>query len=159
MENRSRNCRGGIPCAGHRRSGAGRPGPGDPDADHRTIFTGGPVGIDTIAAALGEERITIEDVDEPYLIQTGLLNRTPKGRNGFRCRRPASGNRTNDGGGLRDENITQTDGLDSETPPSCWLPFPFFPGQLDTREEFYENRPALRIFGDDGDTDFPPADL
>lgn len=43
-------------------------------------FHGGPVGIDTIAAALGEERITIEDVYEPYLIQTGLLNRTPKGR-------------------------------------------------------------------------------
>ena len=43
-------------------------------------FHGGPVGIDTIAAALGEDRITIEDVYEPYLIQTGLLNRTPKGR-------------------------------------------------------------------------------
>ena len=43
-------------------------------------FKGGPVGIDTIAAALGEERITIEDVYEPYLIQMGLLNRTRKGR-------------------------------------------------------------------------------
>ena len=43
-------------------------------------FHGGPVGIDTIAAALGEERITIEDVYEPYLIQKGLLNRTQKGR-------------------------------------------------------------------------------
>jgi len=43
-------------------------------------FKGGPVGIDTIAAALGEERITIEDVYEPYLIQSGLLNRTQKGR-------------------------------------------------------------------------------
>ena len=43
-------------------------------------FRGGPVGIETIAAALGEERVTIEDVYEPYLIQTGLLNRTPKGR-------------------------------------------------------------------------------
>ena len=43
-------------------------------------FQGGPVGIDTIAAALGEERITIEDVYEPYLIQMGLLNRTQKGR-------------------------------------------------------------------------------
>ena len=43
-------------------------------------FKGGPVGIDTIAAALGEERITIEDVYEPYLIQMGLLNRTQKGR-------------------------------------------------------------------------------
>ena len=43
-------------------------------------FKGGPVGIDTIAAALGEERITIEDVYEPYLIQMGLLNRTQTGR-------------------------------------------------------------------------------
>ncbi len=43
-------------------------------------FHGGPVGIDTIAASLGEERITIEDVYEPYLLQMGLLLRTPKGR-------------------------------------------------------------------------------
>ncbi len=43
-------------------------------------FDGGPVGIDTIAAAIGEERITIEDVYEPYLIQIGFLNRTQKGR-------------------------------------------------------------------------------
>ncbi|MEG0291446.1 MAG: Holliday junction branch migration DNA helicase RuvB [Anaerovoracaceae bacterium] len=43
-------------------------------------FRGGPVGIDTIAASIGEERITIEDVYEPYLIQKGLLHRTPKGR-------------------------------------------------------------------------------
>lgn len=45
-----------------------------------TRFHGGPVGIDTIAAAIGEERITIEDVYEPYLIQAGLLHRTQKGR-------------------------------------------------------------------------------
>jgi Holliday junction DNA helicase RuvB len=43
-------------------------------------FKGGPVGIDTIAAAIGEERITIEDVYEPYLIQSGFLHRTQKGR-------------------------------------------------------------------------------
>ena len=43
-------------------------------------FNGGPVGIDTIAASIGEERVTIEDVYEPYLIQTGLLYRTQKGR-------------------------------------------------------------------------------
>lgn len=43
-------------------------------------FNGGPVGIDTIAAAIGEERITIEDVYEPYLIQAGFLHRTQKGR-------------------------------------------------------------------------------
>lgn len=45
-----------------------------------TRFHGGPVGIDTIAAAIGEERVTIEDVYEPYLIQAGLLHRTQKGR-------------------------------------------------------------------------------
>lgn len=43
-------------------------------------FHGGPVGIDTIAAAIGEERVTIEDVYEPYLIQSGFLHRTQKGR-------------------------------------------------------------------------------
>lgn len=43
-------------------------------------FSGGPVGLDTLAAAIGEERDTIEDVIEPYLIQQGLLNRTPRGR-------------------------------------------------------------------------------
>ena len=43
-------------------------------------FNGGPVGIDTIAASTGEEKVTIEDVYEPYLIQQGLLHRTPKGR-------------------------------------------------------------------------------
>jgi len=45
-----------------------------------TKFRGGPVGIDTISAALGEERVTIEDQYEPYLLQLGLLLRTPKGR-------------------------------------------------------------------------------
>ncbi len=43
-------------------------------------FTGGPVGLDTIAAAIGEDSGTIEDVYEPYLIQNGLLMRTPRGR-------------------------------------------------------------------------------
>ncbi|NLT46963.1 MAG: Holliday junction branch migration DNA helicase RuvB [Clostridiales bacterium] len=43
-------------------------------------FQGGPVGIDTIAASIGEERVTIEDVYEPYLIQAGFLHRTQKGR-------------------------------------------------------------------------------
>lgn len=43
-------------------------------------FKGGPVGIDTIAAAIGEERVTIEDLYEPYLIQQGFLHRTQKGR-------------------------------------------------------------------------------
>jgi len=43
-------------------------------------FNGGPVGLDTLSAAIGEDAGTIEDVYEPYLIQNGLLNRTPKGR-------------------------------------------------------------------------------
>lgn len=43
-------------------------------------FGGGPVGVDTLSAAIGEDTGTIEDVYEPYLIQNGLLNRTPKGR-------------------------------------------------------------------------------
>ena len=43
-------------------------------------FDGGPVGVDSIAAAIGEERGTIEDVIEPYLIQQGYLMRTPRGR-------------------------------------------------------------------------------
>ena len=43
-------------------------------------FDGGPVGVDTLAAAIGEERGTIEDVLEPYLIQQGFLMRTPRGR-------------------------------------------------------------------------------
>ncbi len=43
-------------------------------------FAGGPVGLDTRAAAIGEDAGTIEDVYEPYLIQNGLLNRTPRGR-------------------------------------------------------------------------------
>ncbi|MBQ2100612.1 MAG: Holliday junction branch migration DNA helicase RuvB [Lachnospiraceae bacterium] len=43
-------------------------------------FDGGPVGLDTIAAAIGEDAGTIEDVYEPYLIKNGLINRTPRGR-------------------------------------------------------------------------------
>ncbi|NMA86115.1 MAG: Holliday junction branch migration DNA helicase RuvB [Tissierellia bacterium] len=43
-------------------------------------FGGGPVGLDTLSAATGEERTTIEDVYEPYLLQIGFINRTPRGR-------------------------------------------------------------------------------
>ena len=45
-----------------------------------TIYGGGPVGLDTLAATIGEEAITIEDVYEPYLLQIGFLSRTPRGR-------------------------------------------------------------------------------
>ena len=43
-------------------------------------FSGGPVGLDTLAAALGEDSGTLEDVYEPYLLMNGLINRTPRGR-------------------------------------------------------------------------------
>lgn len=44
------------------------------------FYNGGPVGLDTLAASIGEESITIEDVYEPYLMQKGFLSRTPRGR-------------------------------------------------------------------------------
>ena len=43
-------------------------------------YQGGPVGLETLAATIGEEAITIEDVYEPYLMQIGFLSRTPRGR-------------------------------------------------------------------------------
>lgn len=43
-------------------------------------FNGGPVGLDALAASIGEERVTIEDVYEPYLLQIGFVQRTPRGR-------------------------------------------------------------------------------
>ncbi len=43
-------------------------------------FNGGPVGLETIAAAISEDKDTIEDVYEPFLIQEGFINRTPRGR-------------------------------------------------------------------------------
>jgi len=63
-------------------------------------FSGGPVGLETLAAAVGEEKDTIEDVIEPYLLQQGYLNRTPRGRTATPLayehfqRRPAAGERT-----------------------------------------------------------------
>ena len=54
--------------------------------DHRYLscialnFGGGPVGIDTIAASLSEARDALEDIVEPFLLQLGFLNRTPRGR-------------------------------------------------------------------------------
>ena len=57
-------------------------------------FAGGPVGVETLAAAIGEEKDTIEDVYEPFLIQAGFIQRTPRGRMatvlGLRSFRPAS---------------------------------------------------------------------
>ncbi len=56
--------------------------PSDRDIMHTIInkFSGGPVGLNTLAAALGEEQATIEEFNEPYLIQLGFLDRTPRGR-------------------------------------------------------------------------------
>ena len=48
------------------------------------LFDGGPVGLSTLAAALNEDVQTIEDIYEPYLIQKGLLERTPRGRKATR---------------------------------------------------------------------------
>ena len=56
------------------------------DVDHKYLlgiiqrFRGGPVGLEAIAASIGEEPLTLEDVYEPYLLQTGLIKRTPRGR-------------------------------------------------------------------------------
>ena len=44
------------------------------------FYKGGPVGIETLASAIGEEAVTIEDVYEPYLMQIGFVSRTPRGR-------------------------------------------------------------------------------
>ncbi|MEQ1500142.1 MAG: Holliday junction branch migration DNA helicase RuvB [Parcubacteria group bacterium] len=56
--------------------------PSDRDILHTIInkFAGGPVGLNTLSAALGEEQATIEEFNEPYLIQLGFLDRTPRGR-------------------------------------------------------------------------------
>lgn len=56
------------------------------ETDHKILrliiknYSGGPVGLETLAAAIGEETVTIEDVYEPYLMQIGFLSRTPRGR-------------------------------------------------------------------------------
>ena len=45
-----------------------------------SYYGGGPVGLETLASAIGEEAVTIEDVYEPFLMQIGFINRTPRGR-------------------------------------------------------------------------------
>ena len=67
------------------------------------LFGGGPVGLSTLSAALNEESQTIEDIYEPFLIQKGYIERTPRGRratvNGFSClgRRPPEEGMNNQG--------------------------------------------------------------
>jgi Holliday junction DNA helicase RuvB len=65
-------------------------------------FDGGPVGVDNLAAAIGEERDTIEDVLEPYLIQQGFLQRTPRGRVATMLTYRHFGLAAPDGGPIRD---------------------------------------------------------
>jgi holliday junction DNA helicase RuvB len=78
-------------------------GVGFDDMDRRILrtiiekFEGGPVGIETIAAAIGEPRDTIEDVYEPYLLQLGFLQRTPRGRVITELGREHIGSRQTDG--------------------------------------------------------------
>lgn len=56
------------------------------DVDHKYLrgiierFKGGPVGVEAIASSIGEDPVTLEDVYEPYLLQIGFINRTPRGR-------------------------------------------------------------------------------
>ena len=61
-------------------------------------FAGGPVGLSTLAVAVGEEQDTIEDVYEPYLLQEGLIKRTPRGTRGdpgrVRASRPGGARRS-----------------------------------------------------------------
>jgi Holliday junction DNA helicase RuvB len=64
-------------------------------------FDGGPVGLSTLAVALGEEPDTIEDVYEPYLLQLGLLQRTPRGRIVTRAGRAHVGRPSEDDGDPR----------------------------------------------------------
>ena len=65
--------------SGDRLSGPGPGGPPDAPGHHRK-YGGGPVGLDTLAATIGEESVTLEDVYEPYLMQLGFLDPDPRGR-------------------------------------------------------------------------------
>ena len=65
-------------------------------------FSGGPVGIETIAASVGEERDTIEDICEPYLLQEGYIQRTPRGRIATESAYKHLGRKLTTGGGQED---------------------------------------------------------
>jgi Holliday junction DNA helicase RuvB len=64
-------------------------------------FSGGPVGVETLAAAIGEEKDTIEDVYEPFLIQAGFLQRTPRGRMATALAYEHFGRKQGDGGATK----------------------------------------------------------
>ena len=70
-------------------------------------FSGGPVGLSTLAAALGEETDTIEDVYEPYLLQLGFIQRTPRGRVVTEHGRAHLGERRDDDGSVLTLSVTK----------------------------------------------------
>jgi Holliday junction DNA helicase RuvB len=76
-------------------------------------FDGGPVGVDNLAAAIGEERDTIEDVLEPFLIQQGYMMRTPRGRVATRTAYLHFGLQAPKGSGPRQQEIPLDDGAHS----------------------------------------------
>jgi Holliday junction DNA helicase RuvB len=71
-------------------------------------FDGGPVGIETLSSALGEERDTLEDVYEPYLIQEGFIQRTPRGRVATRTAFEHLGFEWNEAPGIQSEPVIET---------------------------------------------------
>jgi Holliday junction DNA helicase RuvB len=78
-------------------------------------FDGGPVGLGTLSASISEERDAIEEIYEPYLIQIGFLNRTPRGRTATRLAREHFGYTLNTGERLADQaRLFDTDGTDSQ---------------------------------------------
>ena len=69
------------------------------------FYGGGPVGLETLAAAIGEEAVTIEDIYEPYLMQIGFLNRTPRGRCATRAAYEHLGLKFEDHGGSGQQKL------------------------------------------------------
>ena len=77
-------------------------------------YRGGPVGLETLASALGEEAVTLEDVCEPYLMQLGMLARTPRGRCATRLAYEHLNYPAEDSGAVQQYSLT--DMLDSDSP-------------------------------------------
>ena len=75
-------------------------------------YRGGPVGLETLASALGEEAVTLEDVCEPYLMQLGMLARTPRGRCATRLAYDHLGIPAEDSGAPQQYSLTEMLGAD-----------------------------------------------